>query len=163
MTKKIIIAITYCLGLISAMGVFLGCIAKDHIISRPTIKTNSDWQMVESCGYEGCRPMVDFLSTKDIRIRIEAFNYMKSPNLFLITISFFGEDFYTLKSPKSDEYEFNPSDVTVKLNNGKVLKPKGFTCSYTRWDKRYLQSASPIEGAMTIKQNNCFLTIHRLQ
>jgi hypothetical protein len=110
--------------------------------------------MLESCGYEGCTPMVDFLSAKDIRIRIEAFNHIKNPNLFLIRVGFVGKDFYTLKS---DEYEFEPSAVTVKLSNGTVLKPKGFTCSYTRWDKQYLQSAPAIERAMTMKRNSCFL------
>lgn len=144
----------HCLALIFFIGLLQGCIPQDHIISRPTIEKSPDWEMVESCECEGCLPMVDFLSAGDIRIRIQAFNHMKSPNLFLITVGFLGKDFYELKS---DEYEFDSSAVTVKLSNGMVLKPKGFTCSYTKWDKQYLRSASAIEGAMPIQKNSCFL------
>lgn len=132
-----------------------GCIPQDHIISRPTIEKNPEWEMVESCGYEGCRPMVDFLSATDIRIRMEAFNHEQE--IFVIRVSFVGTDFYTLKSPQLDEYDYDPSAVTVKLSNDTVLKPKGFMCSYTKWDKQYLQSASAIDGSIPVKKNSCFL------
>lgn len=111
--------------------------------------------MVESCGYEGCRPMVDFLSSNDIRIRIEALNH-RIEKIFAIDVWFLGKDFYTLRSPQVDEYEFEPSAVTARLKSGIVLKPKPFTCSYTKWDKQYLQSAPAIKGTVPLKKNDCF-------
>ncbi|MBI4825122.1 MAG: hypothetical protein HY807_01680 [Nitrospirae bacterium] len=126
-----------------------GCIRRDHIISRPIINFNPNWTMVEECGYEGCLPMVDFLTSKDMKIRIQSFNHMENIGLFLVTVDFF--------SKNNSEFSFNHSDVIVKLGDGTVLKPKGFTCSYTRWDLEYLRSAPPLSGSIPISENNCFL------
>lgn len=138
------------------LSMLSGCV-QDYVLSRPIIKQNPYWEIVEGCGYEHCGPMVDFLSSSDIRIRIEArYNYTRE-KIFVIEASFLDTDFYTLTSPKSDEYEFDSSAVMVKLGNGTVLKPKGFTCSYTRWDLEYLRSAPPLSGSIPISENHCFL------
>jgi len=131
-----------------------GC-ARDHIISRPTIEKDPDWKMVESCGYEGCTPMVDFLSTRDIRIKIEAFDRGIKPQLFVILIAFVGSDFFYLKSK---EFSFDPSAVTVGLISGKTLKPKVFTCSYTIWDLQHMRSKPSLSGQIPItNDNSCFV------
>ena len=130
-----------------------GC-AKDHVVSRPTIENNPNWEMVENCGYEGCTPMVDFLSAKDIRIRIESFNHLLRPNLFVLRVMFVGTDYDELKS---DQYKFNTSDTSMTLMDGTILTPKVFTCSHTIWDKNYLQSTPSMKGRIRLSDNNCFL------
>ncbi|MFZ3116257.1 MAG: hypothetical protein WA133_14375 [Syntrophales bacterium] len=135
------------------LGLLLHGCARDHIISRPTIEKNPQWEMVESCGYEGCTPMVDFLSSKDIRIRIEAFNHVRNPNLFVIGVGFFGLDYYDLKS---DEFTFDLSLISAKLSNGMILKPKVFTCSYTIWDLNHMRSKPSLGGQIRIVDNSCF-------
>jgi len=147
--KQMMVVFTRYFGLIWVAGLCYGCFAKDHWVSRPIIAANPDWQMVESCGYQGCLPMVDFLSSKNIRIRIDVLDYQRVKEL-TITIRFMGKDFGALKSPLLDEYTFEPSAVTVQLKNGMVLKPNGFKCSYAKEDQQL------IEGAMPLTRNDCF-------
>jgi hypothetical protein len=144
----------YCL-LVMVLSITLQRCASDHIISRPTIEKNPDWQMVESCGYEGCTPKVDFLSSNDIRIRIEAFNSGIRPPLFVIKVEFVGIDFFSFKS---SQFTFDSSAVTVKLADGKILKPKVFTCSYTIWDLQRMRSKPSLMGQLPIVgDNSCFI------
>lgn len=48
----------------------IGCAAQQKEF-RAFIDNNTEWKLVESCGYEGCYPKVDFLTYKDIALRIE--------------------------------------------------------------------------------------------
>lgn len=53
--------------------------------------------------------------------------------------------------------EFNPSQTSVKLPNGRTIRAKGFPCAGTLTDRSYLVSASPLSGFQRIDQTrNCF-------
>ncbi len=109
---------------------------------------SSTWKMVEHCGYENCEPIVDFLTSEDLAIRLEFDNDDRTQHFFGIRTSFV---------PISAQYEFNPSTITVKLKNGEVLKPRAFTCAYTIWDLNYLRTTQSLQGSLPVKLNTCYL------
>lgn len=106
------------------------------------------WQMVEKCGYQGCNPVVDFLTSKDMTIRIECDNDWKTKKYFIIRTFF---------DSISKQVEYNPSTVTVKFKNGTVLKPKAFTCSFTEWDLNYLRSQPSLQEQVSVSKDSCYL------
>lgn len=114
---------------------------------RAYIEPNPHWKMVEACGYEGCRPMVDFLKGKDVTFRVE-FDRDNEKQFFIVQ---------TMFTSVSNEFEFNPSNITIMLKNEETLRPKVFTCSHTIWDLHYLRSNSPLQGPVSIKELDCFL------
>ena len=128
------------------LGSLHGCIRTDHVISRPTIRDYSGWKMIENCGYEHCDPLVDFLTTEDVSIRIESLN--DAPRtIFVIRVLFI---------PKNrNEVAFNPSVVSVKRADGRTLAAKGLPCR-TIFDISHLRSARPITGPVQIDKLDCF-------
>ncbi len=98
--------------------------------------------MMENCGYEGCYPMVDFLTGKHLSIRIQSENHEKS-NIFLILTDFMvkGKGYFKL----------DPSRFVLDLTNGKILIPKVIPCSGTLYDLSYLRSVPGLEGPIVIE------------
>ncbi len=92
--------------------------------------------------------MVDFLASKDLKLRLEFDNDWQTKRYFVIR---------TLFASIKSQIEYNPSTITVKLRNDVVLKPKVFTCSYTLWDLNYLRSAQSLQGSVPVEMNSCYL------
>ena len=115
--------------------------------SVATIRENNDWKIIEDCGYENCYPLVDFITSKDLQVRIEAHN-KTNKDFFIITIAFQGDT--------KDEYEVDPYGFSLRFKNEKLI-PKAFTCSYTIWNRQYLMNTDPLVGIISIKENSCYL------
>jgi hypothetical protein len=129
----------------------LGCaaIAKDHIVSKPTIMPTADWNVEQGCGYEHCGPPpVDFLVGKDLSIRIETHND-KAKNRFALWLIFLPK--------KNFEVRFNPSFVIVELTDGKKLRADGYPCSGKIWDPTYRRSIPALTSSAVVPKGGCFL------
>jgi len=108
---------------------------------------NPDWKMVENCGYERCYPMVDFLTGQDIALEV-IFDENKKQQFFIIRTTF---------TSVNIQFQFNTSNVVVTTENRERLKPKGFTCSYTIANLRYLRSKPFLQGEIPVKPGDCYL------
>lgn len=97
----------------------IGCITRTQYVSRPAIMPDEDWKI---SGCENCYPAADSLVGKDIEIRVEMSNEDDKSNIFLIKAYFQTKD--------KELFAFDYSKVRVKLSNGEIHAPKGFTCSY---------------------------------
>jgi len=106
------------------------------------------WAMVEKCGYENCAPMVDFLTSNNMTVRIEFDNDQQTRQFFMIKT-----EFITVKRA----YQFNPSNLSIQISTEPVIKPKVFTCYYTIWDIQYLRDRPSLEGVLPIQAQDCYL------
>lgn len=113
------------LGLISISAISLsaGCYLRpfEELLSRPSIKPNSEWKLEEGCGYERCGGTpADFLRGKGLTIRL-AHPVRENSRVFLIIAAFFSE--------RPAEIEINPSEAFVDMANGKRVYSQGVRCS----------------------------------
>jgi hypothetical protein len=134
----------FCLTLL--LSVLEGCaLVGEDYVSIPTIHDSQSWKIEKRCGYEGCTPMVDYLTRNDMSIRIEAYNH---EGIFLIQVVFLSDDTRQLR--------FNPSSATVEIADHRIINAKGFQCAYTITEEDNLRSAPPLVGPVRIADNACF-------
>lgn len=128
---KNILSIKYyvCVFLMSLASFILSCSAPQKEV-RAYIEENPNWKMVEACGYESCGPKVDYLTGKDIEIRVE-FDRGNKNDHFDVHVWF--------RFVKND-FEFDPSNVHFELGKGETLTPKVFRCRFTDKERKYLLS-----------------------
>ena len=115
---------------------------------RAFIERTPSWNVSEKCGYEPCAPMVDFLTRKNMAIRIEFDNDPQTKQFFMIRT-----EFITVR----DQSRYNVSNITLLLNKRDTLKPKVFTCYYTIWDLQYLRERPSMDGPLPIQKQDCYL------
>ena len=133
--------------LVSCFALIMGCTAAQKEI-RASIEQDPEWRMIQNCGYEGCTPTVDFLIGKEMTIRIECDNDWQTKQFFTVGVSF--DSFVP-------ELDFYPSRVTIKMGDGEVLMPKGFSCSYTISNLEFLRSHPELQEPLNVKKRDCFL------
>jgi len=128
------------------------CGLSDRSFSQPTIAPNTEWAMMQKCGYESCGAKVDFLTGKDITIRIEADNdipHAIQDRIFLVHVEFLS------KTPLT--FEYDPSQTAVRLPNGLIATAKGLPCPGTILDRSYMLATAPITGYQRVEKIDCFL------
>ncbi len=107
---------------------------------RAEIGNTSKWKMVEKCGYEHCYPMVDFLTSNEVTMRLELARDDK-------------RRFFVIQACPTSEnkgIELIPSNITARINAGPILTPKVFGSENFRWDLRYLQNQSSLLGIFPV-------------
>jgi hypothetical protein len=136
-----------CAHLISLL-VLSACGTANQSSYGPTIRGASGWNLAQECGYEHCYPLVDFLSREDVSLRIELLwgNREKFP--FLILIRF--------DEKRKGDFTFDASLSTVKFDDGRILQPKGLSCSGTFTNFSYLRSTPGVQGAISAMKSACF-------
>jgi len=127
------------------LGMLCACTAAEQTVSRPTIASGTDWK-VEHCAGRLCPRAEDVLVANDLRVRIET-SVGTSSGIFRITVDFLS---------KSDEFEFDPSAVTVTLSGGKTLHATGLSCSRKRSDLDAKGSVAPSKGPSQAREVLCF-------
>ena len=109
--------------------------------------------MEETCGFEGCYPMVDVLVGNRTSVRFDFYKIQKNQLIFVL-LRFLDS---------RDDLIFHPENITAALTNGKNLSEKIFRCADAVWDLTVLRSMPPIKGPIQIKKNDCFLVFFDYQ
>jgi len=110
---------------------------------RAFIDNNPKWKMLENCGYQGCYPMVDFLTSEVATIRIEYDEgYHKEDFNIKIFIS-------ELHQPLS----FNPSKLKARFVNDIELMPKGVRFGL---DKNQMRANPSLQESVLLKKYDGF-------
>jgi hypothetical protein len=115
---------------------------------RVFIEQNPGWKINEKCADDDCTMLVDFLTGKNMTIRVELDNDRQTKHFFIIRT-----EFTSLKY----QAQYTPSNIKVKLKNGETLKPKVFTCYYTISDLEYLRARPSLEGSFPLNKLDCYL------
>lgn len=115
---------------------------------RVFIKQNPDWKIAEKCADDDCTMLVDFLTGKNMTIRVELDNDPQTKHFFIIRT-----DFTSLKY----QAQYTPANIRVKLKSGETLKPKVFTCFYTISDLEYLRARPSLDGSFPLNKLDCYL------
>jgi hypothetical protein len=121
------------------------------MVSVASIKPSSDWHIKEGCGYgPGCYPLVDFLISKDLRIRVEPRNSYEE-GIFVIAVDF--------STPEYNRYTYFPSVSNVNLSDGRVITSHDFTCSYTMYETNIFKSDNYLKASVKVDDfvYGCFL------
>lgn len=111
------------------------------------------WQMTETCGFEGCYPMVDVLVGNRTSVRFDFYKIKKGQLIFVLLT------FLDVK----DDLTINPGNIIATLSNGNNLPQKTFRCTDAVWDLTVLRSKSAIIGPTQIKKNDCLLVFFDYQ
>lgn len=116
------------------------CYHRPEVVSVASIAPSEEWRVEPNCGYEGCYPLVDFLISKDLKVRVEPGN-SKREGICTVAVTFI--------TPESASYAFVPSDSRLNLQNGRSETSHDFTCSRTIYSKNTFKSENylnkPIE------------------
>jgi hypothetical protein len=107
------------------------CSHRPEVVSVASIATSSDWRVEPTCGYEHCYPLVDFLVSKELKVRVEPENKNKD-GIFTILVQFI--------TPESSNYFFNPSTSSLKLMNEGPITSHDFPCSGTIYSSTTFKS-----------------------
>jgi hypothetical protein len=92
---------------------------------------------------------VDFLTGRDVTIRIEALNHTPHNirnGIFLVRTMF--------PYANGGDIAFDPSETTIELANGSLFKARGFPCRGTITDRSYFVSAASLVGFQRVDHNN---------
>ena len=96
-----------------------GCAASQHEYRAYTVN-NSDWKLLEDCGYESCYPLVDFLTGKDIAIRAVLTKINISGYFVMISITVYNGHRQEIINSSDHLYEIKPSDISIEIDNKKI-------------------------------------------
>jgi len=116
-----------------------------------SMENNPDWKMVEKCGDEDCNAMANFMTSKNMTIKITLDNDSQTHQFFIIRT-----DFTVIKY----QAQYTPSNIDVTLNNEEMLKPKVFNCYYTISDLEYLRSRPSLEGSFPVNKLDCYILFY---
>jgi len=134
------------ISFICIVSICFGCAPRQKEY-RAYIDRSHDWQMIESCGYEGCYPMVDVLTGNDMRLRFD-FYKVKNGQLVFFKLMFIDAE---------DGLIFTPENITVTLGSHEELQVKVFKCSYPIWDLSIFRSTPSINGPIYPNKSDCYL------
>lgn len=93
-------------------------VVEDHVVLRASIRKNSEWVIEQRCGYQ-CAPLVDFLISKHIAIRLEPPSLTK-PSRFSVLVE--------LLLDRRDRYLLDTRMLGVRISDGADMKPKAESC-----------------------------------
>jgi hypothetical protein len=119
-----------------------------HKEIRASIERDPYWKIQEKCGDDDCTVLVDFLTGKDMTIKIEFDNDQQTKRFFIIRTDF---------TSVTTQAQYNPTNSVAKLSTGETLKPKAFTCYYTINDLEYLRARPSVEGSFPVRKSDCYL------
>jgi len=143
---KMIKAMRFLLGL---LFLTFACSLSAQRFSRPTISTGRGWTVEEHCVSQGCYPLSDFLTTKDLTIRVDALNHLPytiRDGIFLIRVMF--------PQMEGKDVEFDPAQSVVELGDHRSERAKGIACAGTIMDRSYMLSAPSVIGYRQIDHDN---------
>lgn len=86
---------------------------------RAFIDEDPDWKIVERCGFEHCYPIVDYLTGKELIVRLEVNN--EEDNFYTIYIQFRDLANVPLNTKTKRSLEFQPSKLIALLDAKKPL------------------------------------------
>ena len=102
----------------------IGCFPKPYNTILPRIESQNVWSIEEDCVDRHCHHKKDRLVNEEFEIDIHADQHIVfQDDIFLIKVLIWTKSIYRIT--------FNPSEVFVKLDSGKILYARGFTCAYT--------------------------------
>lgn len=120
---------------------------------RAYIDQVPSWQMKETCGFEGCYPMVDVLVGSKMSIRFDFYKIQNNQLIFSL-LRFLDTN---------DDIIINTKNITATINSGNKLPVKTFRCADAVWDLKVLRSMPPIIKPIQIKKNDCLLVFFDYQ
>lgn len=118
------------------------CYHRPEAVSVASIAPSTEWRVEPNCGYEGCYPLVDFLVSKDLKVRVEPRN-SKREGICTVAVTFI--------TPESASYTFTPSDSILNFENGRSKTSHDFTCSYTIYSKDSFNSDNYLKKSINLK------------
>ncbi len=110
-------------------------------VNVASIAASTDWRIEQRCGYEGCGPLVDFLISNDLQVRVEPNNSNKE-GICTIAVTFI--------TPEKSKYTFTPSGSSLKLANGKSVISHDFTCSHAIYSTIAFKSDNYLKVPITL-------------
>lgn len=138
--------------LIFFANITTGC-ANQQREYRAYIDPVPNWQMKETCGFEGCYPMVDVLVGSKMSVRFDFYKIQNNQLIFAL-LRFLDTN---------NDIIISPENIAATINNGNKLPVKTFMCAETVWDLKALRSMSPITKPIQTKKNDCLLVFFDYQ
>lgn len=118
------------------------CYHRPEAVSVASIAPSTEWRLEPNCGYEGCYPLVDFLVSEDLKVRVEPRN-SKKEGICTVAVTFI--------TPETAKYTFAPSDSRLNFQNGRSETSHDFTCSYTIYSKDSFNSENYLKKTIDLK------------
>jgi hypothetical protein len=144
-SKKPLYNIFQSVLLIAAISHIVGCKIPQKEI-RAYIDFNPHWKMIENCGYQGCYPMLDFLTGKEATI---IFEFDKNKPYSVIKITFL--------SLSDKQIIFDPTYVSLTLSNSEVIKVKVFSTLDPTWYLQDISTSPSLKSPISVKEYDNYL------
>jgi hypothetical protein len=139
--KTHLYALSICL---ISVGVSCAVLQEEY---RAHIDSDQHWKMVETCGFEGCYPMVDVLIGNGTRARFDFYKIQRGQLIF-VKVTFLAV---------KEDLTFDPAKITATLSGQRGLPVKGFRCANIIWDLQVMRHTPSVESPVQVSKNDCYI------